>query len=339
MSKRDYSGYPISSQAASNIAGLLQYYAPNLSQASTLTTEAELSKTYVSSEQAATKRQPPSSYRLHPAKTLKCDPLFRDMFFPLRTIESSFGFTSVSGRIGQINREQPTAGNLDARDHAAAGGKYRGLAVFQCRYTDETVNTNTAFILSSDAQDCGLFDTTNQSTARKLVKSQFRTFANAPATQYQDNGSADPPLDICQSAFEKSYGVDEVTGAPTGPLPPTQMFVGRTALNLSTIERDAYYNMPYVPAPLLLFNGNNDPENVGPNTTQQHIDTPFTWQQNDGLSLKQGGTGSGAGNYANQFTNALFRIVDGHMHLDVTNSDSTTCVVEVVINSMILPLF
>lgn len=301
------------------------------SQASTLTTENALRSAYLSSEQAQTKRLPTSSYRLHPAKHLKCDQLLKDMFFPVRTLESDFGFTSITGRPGQINTSGETP-KLSARDYAAAGGKWRGLAVFQARYTDETVGTNTAYILSADQQLCGYFVPPTgggNGGNGKAVQSQFRPFFNSPATAVDNllTGSAQLPLDICQNVVTSPI-LTPSTAAQNGG----QMFVGRTALNLSTIERDAVCNMPYIPSPVLNpLTPTVPPDNSGPNTLAG-TPAPKYWNQNT-ESLAPPGAAKNS-TYAQQYTQGIFRIIDGCISLDISNSDSTTCLVEVVINSM-----
>jgi hypothetical protein len=251
--------------------------------------------------------------------------MLKDMFFPLRTLASSFGFTSVTGRPGTEN----IGGQIPAlvgRDHAAAAGKWRGLAAFKCRFTDDSVETSTAFILSSDVQDTGGFKQTSTSAAI-AVKSQFRSFFNAPiyADPETTDGNADAVLDDVQAIrYDKPYNTSSALNSG-------EMFVGRTALNLSTIERDAYNNMPYIPAPIAKAGTTDQPDNPGPNLTQGG--TQYLWQSNQDSLRTPGSTGDNL-RYADQFTQGIFRIVDGFVELDISNADASTCLVEIVVNSM-----
>lgn len=315
----------------------------DLSQESSLTVQSALDNVYMSSEQAITKRLPMCKYRLHPAKYLKADALFKDMFFPLRTLESSFGFTSITGHPGtqtSINNPEPSN---DARRFAAAAGRWRGFASFMLRYTDETVNTNTGGILSADQQTVGGImnnPTTSSPNDIRLVKSQYRSFHNSPkthvtATASNPGGNADVPYDSDQQVVYEEFESGN-----------NDMLVGRTALNLSMIERDAVLNMPYVPAPIARVLPTAQtavaPNNTGPNqieftgssteVTNTDDSTPVLWQESD-VTLGPAGVAPNT-HYAQQFTQSIFRIADGVLEMDIANSDSTSCVVEVVINSM-----
>lgn len=255
-------------------------------------------------EASSNKRLPPCVYRLHPAKYLVMDKMLKEMFFPLTTIKDSFSFRSSSGPIGLI-------GVLPGVDYTNTSiyqvrslqSRYRGLALFKLRYTDNSTKRNTAYALSSQPQDQGYWAPAGG--AGTAVKTVTRVIQNGPACDDTGNG-AEVVQQNCQSLTNMPVQLASATPAQPGPSEMTQLKMG---YNLAYIEQEAANAVSYVPH-----------WNTQVGTTNNWIPDTNVLDSN--------------GNYKNNLGNAVWRIADGSLVLDVTNSAETPCIMEVVIHSM-----
>lgn len=257
--------------------------------------------------------------RLHSAKYLKCDPLLKELFFPLLTMSHRFGLCSTTG-LGEM-----TAGKIaesgasgDSPDDpvvwSKAAGVYRGIASFTLR--SEVMSLADANKLNTVSQDVG---TSMISGESKTVYSAYRRFNNGPV--YRNNGGS----------------ATETTGAgvltPNSSVPPTVTTAAITdgsANNLrvsevgsiNELETRAVHASNFKPGTVENQNDSNGSTAVG--TYANAVNPNWTGQ---------GSVISDQGSYYANLKNTTVRIADGFLEMDITNGKSVSCFIEVVIHA------
>jgi len=307
---------------------------PELKHASTAQCHKLIANSFRGGEMIERKRLPPANYRLHPAKWLVMDKMLKHMLFPLQCLKNNFGFSSYSG-IAKL--DAPDVLNIPKSmiGTQRTGGCYRGVAFFDLRTTNTAhtpVSNNT---LNADPKKVG-------GVSGSLVNQNFdidsiyRTFHNGPQLQNTTaNGTSVTPSDgnvVTQSAMQ-SFVV--------GPATETTAQAGTTArslgmgINLSHIEAASVNSMcyadPIFTSGRLITSG--IPGSAGaaaavPNLNNTELTPGQTGVAPNGNALLQS-----SGVYNNQVRNAIVRVADGKVVMDIMNTENTPCVVEIVIHS------
>ena len=126
--------------------------------------------------------------RLHPAKYLKCEPLFKELFFPILNMNRNFGFTSCSGIGGITAGLEADGGTTPLFDTpwAKSNGCWRGFAMFTVR--SDAIAADAAYKLNCTPQVVG---TTTVGGSSQDINSSYRRFNNGPSFINQvDNAQA-----------------------------------------------------------------------------------------------------------------------------------------------------
>lgn len=254
-------------------------------------------------EQSNSKRLPVVKYRLHDAKYLSMDKFLHDMFFPLISFKDQFGIRSQSGPVNLDGRINPlNYATLPRVGELQLTGRHRGLAFLKFRHTTFGQDVNSAYVLSSNALDQGVINP--DGNTHMTIKTPYRCMANGPLYASGSNGAAVVQPN-CQNiawnaAPSTTSGMAGMTGHEMG-------------LNCADFEEAAAANMAYLPNPIPTVT-NDGAQALIWNTPTSQI------QANN--------------QYCRNLQNAVFRIADGYIYLDISNAASTCCVVEIVINSM-----
>ena len=127
--------------------------------------------------------------RLHPAKYLKCDPLMKELFFPILTMAHKFGLCSTTG-FGNMTAGKQASGALVPEDivsFSKAGGCYRGIAAFTIR--SQAISDSSVNKLNTVNQNVG--STMITGSSRNII-SAYRRFNNGP--QYISGTNSGQPI-------------------------------------------------------------------------------------------------------------------------------------------------
>lgn len=291
----------------------------DLSQASLSTMMLANQSLVASNEWGEARRAHNYVARLHPAKYIKCDPLMKELFFPILSSKWQFGYTSVSRAISGLTASDfqsapsnPFIPENDA-DWAKARGPYRGLVAFTIRSNriDNPLDQNRklhARPASVGQSNIGMG--TASSAANNNVFSAYRRFTNGP-------GSSDPG----------SGGLISQDDCPVFTANPTDNSTQVKNLECgfrADLESKAVQSVNFQHA-------------IGSATSSEGTTTVVA---NTG-GTNANWTGSGrvittSGNDRRYFQNlrdTTMRIADGYLEMDITNGKSASCLVEVVIHS------
>lgn len=277
---------------------------------STLTRLSESLAQYT--EQSSHKRAHPVTYRLHPAKFIKCDSLLKEMFFPSYNLGQYFNFRSISGVTGLVG----TLPNMtqDRPEAVALTGRYRGVACFKLRHSNTAVNASSTNALGCTLDNHGLFSPTSSSSGP--IQSSYRVYQNGPEVVQVPGTAPSNGEQIKQTSLALRYDSPEVAGKNDNILDAKRM-----GLSLYNIERVAALR------------------------TQQWISTVDSYNTYDGSGTGPTGAGqytngnsdvlfSNPQRYYNNLNAAKFRISDGYVMMDIMNAGESCCEVEMVIHSM-----
>lgn len=274
-------------------------------------------------ELEAHKRSTPANYRLHAAKYLKMDAMLKQLFFPLHRFRGFFGFTSTSGT-GLETALPQNAGNV-AR--LAPRSAFRGISFFKVRHTscrklpqypDLTTPDGQSKVLNAERVKIGSSDLTGTTSD---VYTYFRKFNNTPTLQLTN-----PPN------FETG------AGAPPNTKPEVAINMGNIAtnyrqlgmdFNAADIERISLAESNFLPM---------IPASTGAGGGGQAGGEPWA-----GVVANNAGYEAGVrvyGGTADSQTllpplkDAVIRIADGKLSMDIANGCRIPTVVELVIHSM-----
>lgn len=250
--------------------------------------------------------------RLHPAKYLKCDPLLKEMFFPLMTIANRFGFCSTSGlgaRSAALNAVQETP--TDPVAYSKAAGIYRGIAMFTLRST--AVSDTSDFKLNATNHIVGK---TKIDGSGDSIWSPYRRFNNGPIF-LRTSGAKDREQQGATVATD-SVPTVQFTGITSTQLDANVLAVSEVG-NINRLETKAVHGAPFV-------------HRIAANSALGHTSLP----DDQSVDPNWNGTGSVVSNnnqyYAN-LKNTTIRIADGYLELDITNGKSVSCFIEIVIHA------
>ena len=202
MSKHRTSGYDSRRRHAS---GLLQMFGraaaaragdmpmrrvSSLSTSTNAESQAALKQLVSDTEYGDGRRADTYVTRLHPAKYLKCEPLFKELFFPILNMNRNFGFTSCSGIGGITAGLEADGGTTPLFDTpwAKSNGCWRGFAMFTVR--SDAIAADAAYKLNCTPQVVG---TTTVGGSSQDINSSYRRFNNGPSFINQVDNAQDPP--------------------------------------------------------------------------------------------------------------------------------------------------
>lgn len=291
----------------------------DLSQSSASTARSALQTIISNQEIVDRKRAPPVSYRLHPAKYLQMDKMLKSMFFPLITTRLNFGISSFSG----INLKNASDKFVDSSvtDPAATlrtRGLYRGLVFFDVRNTAGGITRLTDRALNCEQLPVA---TTNQGASDEATAySHYRRFHAQPD---QDSDFSDGNQIINSSP---TLTLDDLAA-------PNNIRSLSLGSNLSDIEETAVAGMCYADPAVSQFRLRSV---TASSSSKEGAANTNLIAGEDGPDITVASTtwtGPTDQSYFSHMSDAVIRIVDGHLHMDIMNTEQTPCVVEVVIHS------
>lgn len=262
----------------------------------------ELKKIHAAGEYVLSKRVPGVNYRLKAAKYLKMDPLLKAMLFPMSTIRDVFSFRSLSGGPGLTGKLDGLNWNNNRFAQLQQVGRYRGLALFRIRGNAKD-DLGAAWQLSSDLQETGQID---DGLVNVNINTQVRVFGNGPVCANLGNGSQ-VTQGACQSIVVN------------GPLVANSstMTVLDVTCNQHTVQQLASQGQASY---LYGAQGFSGVTNSG----------GTLWTPGSDI-LEQGGSNW---YYKYNLQDAVWRVADGCVTMDIANAYETCCVVEIVIHQM-----
>lgn len=274
------------------------------------------------------KREPASSYRLHRAKFLVMDKMLKSLFFPLNTTQLRFGISSFTGsNLSNINDKTVSSAGSTS-DDMRPRGLYRGLCMFDVRNTDYDADRQ-----SENALNCKLNNVGGVSVGGTVgdITSVYRRFHSRPSQTAAFDGG---PI--------QNNGPPVFTTVDTAS--PNTLRSISLGTNLNDIEEAATSGMCYAD-PQVAFYKSRDitPGNPTPTqftTNQESNNTGLLQDQDPALNggdpsslTSTSWTGPDKEHYWGRFKDAVVRIVDGSVELDIMNTEHSPCVVELVIHS------
>lgn len=295
----------------------------DLSQASTATAASQLQLIHSRHEMIDRKRLPPSSYRLHPAKYLQMDKMLKSMFFPTMTTKLNFGISSFSG-VNLVNAHDKTDGlPAPLEDRLRTRGLFRGLAMFDVRNTDGGITRSTADGLNCTSVRVG--ETAVAAGNAMNIGSMYRRYHSQPLQVIASGGSSSADGDTVVNQEPDIVNTDSETAGTIRSL--------TLGTNLSDIEENATAGMCYSDPVIAQYRlrgqaGTASASSEAANTNM--IDGEPGPVLN---SANTTWTGPDQNNYFTHMQDAVVRVTDGYVHLDIMNTEQTPCVVEVVIHS------
>lgn len=280
------------------------------STTSTLTRASELLAQYT--EQSHNKRAHPVTYRLHPAKYIKCDPLLKEMFFPTYNLGQYFNFRSISGVNGLVG----TLPNMqvDRPEEVALTGRYRGVAMFKLRHSDPGTAADTSNALACNMTAHGSFSPTNSGSS--TIYSTYRVFQNGPKVDTPSGVAPGNGSQVSQNSLQIRYDHPEVSAKNDDILDAKNV-----ALSLNTIESAAALHTQQFISPLVGASNTYNSAGTGPVGTTSYYNGQSNVLYGDNM-------------YHQNLQAAKFRISDGFLLMDIMNAGESCCEIEMVIHSM-----
>ncbi len=256
------------------------------------------------------KRSTSASYRLHSAKYLKMDAMLKQLMFPLHRFRGFFGYVQTSGQ--GLNVSVP--GTTNDINKLAPRSSFRSISFFKLRHTKprylpgypDSSNNGQAQILNGSRVTVGTTDITG---ASENINTYFRRFNNTPKLA-SGNGAGGAPENLA-------------TGVAAMSADPGNYRQLALDFNTADIERTALQASSFVPNPLAL--APQAGTSIGTNEWVPGNDTGpqvYTGQADQGFQTKSA------------WKDAVVRIADGTLTLDVQNGSRVPTVCELVIHSM-----
>lgn len=255
------------------------------------------------------KRLPGSNYRLHVSKPINLPGFLGDLLMPTLRSTINFGFVSNNG-VGTTMKGASDSGTNVAS--LAPKGQYRGIAMFKCRFTDALQNRSSEYCLNVAPH---LLST---SSAGREVYSMYRRFSSNPKTANIGNCSqvvqtVPPSLTSSEVTASTVTGVNQLRRVGMGT-------------NLTHMEDHAWQSTNFVQSV-------GKPATAQGNIGTTNVENVTDW--NGSVPLLQGaGTTEDPYYYQSSVKDAIMRIKDGYVELDVSNTSKTGCVLELVIHAM-----
>lgn len=287
-------------------------------------------------EYGMSRRAPTFTARLHAAKYLKADPLFKDMLYPLFTFQDTFGFVSASfskdGWCLSDAQNTVAAGNTDTglktvsdkAQWARAAAPYRGIASFTLRSSradtelpdyklnnrDDIVSTTTLPYKNAN----GAWDAYTNGE----VYGVYRRFINGP-TLGGTGGADSMSMTNCPTVKLEQI-TDNTDVIQTDEMRCMELC---SVLNL---ERKAILSSPFT------YNTNGGSAQY--DTAPSGGSATYNWPGSGEHVVPDGGTDvTRERSYYSNLRDTTMRIADGYLEMDISNGKSAAALIEIVIHS------
>lgn len=285
------------------------------------------------------------SYRLHPSKWLQMDKMLKSLFFPLNTMRLNFGISSFSG-VNNYNYTDALGfaiedGNTGEVNTARTRGLHRGVALFTVRNTLDVANrTSSSYLNAVHAVVGGTRSTDTGGTGTvkyPAINSIYRRYHNQP--ELQAGNTSDAGL-VFQGKCQTFTDEDVVDMTKIRNLD--------LGFTLAQMEEIAASSMVYSD-PVFNYRPNKNQIGGSTSTVGEYVrgngnvlagETAEARPtiKKDGSTLTNNMLTSteeldGQPAYLGAVGDAVMRIADGELVMDIMNTEQTPCVVEVVIHS------
>jgi hypothetical protein len=346
-------GNTINSKMGTNLRGHFEQEDPkpkkarsssgNCSRHSTAQLTALVKHVHTNVEGGTAARAAGASYRLHPGKYVKCDPILKDFFFPLLTSKLNFGFSSVTG-LGNNSWNDASGNTVEEK---GARGLFRGVSFFKLRFTNPLIDRTNVNALNDTPIKVAGSTGVDSSGLNGDIMSTYRRYNSAPV-QYKA-GSTGPAAGTgpfpssgasviqteCQT-FTEGVVPFLAPGTSQASDDSSVRLLG-VGMNLAHLETNAYMssnfrqsieNTALVPPaqPTIPIGTSNS--SVEPNWNGV---IPLASSTETGCVVR--GTPSDPHYHLNQ-KDAVMRIADGQVSLDITNTCRSMERIEIVIHAM-----
>lgn len=260
------------------------------------------------------KRSTPARYRLHSAKYLKMDAMLKELMFPLHRFKGFFGFMSTSGNGMDVSVQMES----DKVGQLAPRSAFRGISFFKLRHCaprdgsgyPSSSADDQAKLLNASRVKIG---STNRNTAgtSEDIYTYFRRFNNTPVIIGTGTGAAAPPATSAAGVMTMS----------TAPGNYRQLWMD---FNTADIVRASMQEANFLPnITASTSQGGGGSGGTDPWTIPSEGPNPFSADISDGVV-----------NIKPSLKDAVVRIADGKVVMDITNGQRIPTVVEIVIHSM-----
>ena len=270
-----------------------------------------------------------ASYRLHAGKYIKTDPLLKDMFFPLLTSKMNFGFASCTG----LQESSWNDANANTLEFNSARGLFRGVSFFKLRYTAPNKDRRDPNSLNDmPVKVAGTSGVDSSTASDGDVFSIYRRFNSSPQ-QLQVSGTNPTNAKATGSNVTQTSVQSFTDGVVPGSVFATDDDKIRQCgmgMNLAHMETNAYFAQNFQQTI-----GNSAVYPVGTSDVQfsdnwtGHI--PIASDTETGCVVR--GTPEVPYYYRNQ-KDAVMRIADGQITMDITNTCRSNERIEIVIHAM-----
>lgn len=338
----------INSKMGTNLRGHFEQEGPkpkkaksssgNCSRHSTAQLTALVKHVHTNVEGGTAARATGASYRLHPGKYVKCDPILKDFFFPLLTSKLNFGFSSVTG-LGNNSWNDATANTVEEK---GARGLFRGVSFFKLRFTNPLINRTNVNALNDTPIKVAGSTGVDSSGLNGDIMSTYRRYNSAPV-QFKSTTSGTGPFPASGSSVIQTECQNFTEGVVPHIAPGTSQASDDSAvrllgvgMNLAHLETNAYMS-------------SNFRQSIESSTTPPAQPTVPIGTSNSAVEPNWNGTiplpsGTETGcvvrgiptdpHYHLNQKDAIMRIADGQVVLDITNTCRSMERIEIVIHAM-----
>lgn len=287
-------------------------------------------------EQGEERRAPAHVARLHSAKYIKCDPMMKELFFPLFTYGRRFGFCSTTS-LGGLTAAGGFNGNNDVQSLHKAAGCHRGISLFTLR--SQVISAGSVNKLEPVLKIVGSTEFGNQGL--NPILSPYLRFNNGPplitstTTTSYDQGNSGGMVDTT-IATGSSQGVkaptvtDAAPPAATGLNNPADFNKNNIRVSevgdIHAIENKAVLGGPFKTNFWTSFSSYSAQPTDSTGIAQTAGTDTLPWNGH-GEIVRSDGT------YYENLKNTTIRIADGYLELDISNGKSSPAFIEVVIHA------
>lgn len=310
----------------------------NQSKTTQTSQEKALAAAVAHGEQVDRRRVGAKQYRLHPAKWLKMDKMLKSMFFPMNNIALNFGISSFSGVNNYTSDDALGLGisGNNSVNTARTRGLHRGVAMFTVRNTYDGCNRSDVVYLNNAHASVGgmriLTPDGGTQPQYAYAQSIYRRYHSQP--ELVAGTRSDAGL-VFQSKCQQFTAEDVVDSTKIRDLD--------LGCSLAQMEEIAASSMVYSDP---VFNYRPNKNNVTTTALAGELvrgNTGVLAGENelahptikDGVNNMLTSTELVSGNpaYLGAVKDAVMRIADGELIMDIMNTEQTPCVVEIVIHS------
>lgn len=302
----------------------------NISSLTSKQTSQVLKRITNTAELEASKRSTQATYRLHAAKYLKMDAMLKNIMFPLHRFRGFFGFTSTSGQGMEV--AHPLGDPLPQVGQLAPRSSFRGISFFKLRHTldrhldgypDLSSDSGQAQVLNAERYKVGTTQLIGPGDDK--IFSYFRRFTNGPDL-VEPTAPAPVPATFTAAGVAPSSRPLVASSMSRRPTNYKQLPMD---FNCADIERISLAESSFLP----LITASTGQGGAGEAGSEP-------WA---GVSAGSAGYDTGVKVYDGDnsqlqlkpaLKDAVVRIADGKVSMDICNGTRVPTVVEIVIHSM-----